>query len=149
MKYAWAAYRRGGLEDLNPIFGADMGIADFKEAFPELLLSYGNNLFALVGPVPNQSSMPVGMVAALIKGKVIHDTHFIWFPWASARVKLETAAHFLDMARRDFFVMGFPDETQQNERFFNAIVDMGILKRGGRFHGLHPGRATLFYYSRI
>lgn len=147
LKFAWAAYRKGALEELNPIFGSDMGLEDFKIALPELLLSYGNTLWTLVAPVPGREAMPVGMVTGFVKGRVIHDTHFVWFPWASPRVKLETAKEFLERSRKEFFVMGYPSE--DFEKFFDALVDMGTLKRGCRFHGLLPGKAVIFYYAKI
>ena len=147
LKYAWAAYRKGALEVLNPIFGSDMGLEDFREAFPEILASSGNSVWTIVGPVPGRGVMPIGMVFGLIRERVIHDVHAVWFPWATPRTTFEAAKEFFERTRRDFFVKVFASE--ETEKFFDAIVSTGALKRGCRFYGLYPGKAAIFYYAKV
>ena len=125
-----------------------MGLSDFNQAFPELLLSFGNDLWTMIAPTPNRDeAIPVGLAVIFKKGRVIHDLHFIWFPWATPRRKFEVAKAFVEQMRSDFFVMMFT--TEKFEKFFDALVDTGAIKRSSRFHGMYPGKATIFYYAKI
>lgn len=136
------------MQELDPIFGADMGLEDFRQAFPDLLASFGNDLWTMVAPTPSRDDpIPVGLAITFKKGRTIHDLHFVWFPWATARGKFEVAKAFIEQMRADFFVMMFT--TEQFEKFFDALVDTGCCKRSSRFHGMYPGKATIFYYAKI
>ena len=135
------------MEALNPIFGSDMGLADFKEALPEALEASGNAVWTIVGPVPGHDAMPIGLVIGLVRDRIIHDTHAVWFPWATPRTTLEAAKEFFEVMRREYFVKVFARE--EFERFFDAVVSTGALKRGNRFYGMYPGKAAIFYYAKV
>lgn len=135
------------MEALSPIFGADMGLDDFRQALPEILEASGNSTWTIMAPVPGRGQTPVGLVYGLVRDRVIHDIHAVWFPWTPSRIIFESAVVFFERMRRDFFIKLFADEDV--ERFYDAVVQTGALRRGCRFHGLYPGKAAIFYYAKV
>lgn len=135
------------MEALSPVFGADMDMNDFKELFVETVETSGNMIWTLCAPVPNKSVMPVGIVYGLVRDRIIHDVHAIWFPWATPRCIFEAAKEFFERVRKDFFIKVFVDETV--EKFFDGLASTGVIRRGCRHHGLYPGKAAIYYYAKV
>lgn len=135
------------MEALSPVFGADMGLDDFRQALPEIMESSGNAFWTILAPVPGQGQIPIGMAYGLVRDRIIHDLHAVWYPWAKPRTIFEAAVVFFERLRRDFFIKLFADEDV--EQFFDAVTRTGALRRGCRFHGLYPGKAAIFYYAKV
>jgi hypothetical protein len=60
----------------------------------------------------------------------------MWFPWASARNRIEATVKFLDDHRKEHLVLIYDDE--KSHRFFIRMAQYGILKRIGPASGPIP-----------
>lgn len=88
--------------------------------------------YTMVATPPGKNTMPVGVVFGIrpfYGHSVLWIGDFIWFPWASARNKLEAAVHFLNQMRKDHCIVGFCEPVAIN--FFEHICRYGVLRRAG------------------
>ena len=147
MKYIWAAYRKDGLEEFDPVLGVDMGLEDFKQAFVECVNGKYNAIWIITGPVSGREPMPIAFVTGWVRGRILEMGHATWFPWVAPRVIFDAAEVFFERARREYFVMEFARERDQ--RFFDAVAKTGVIKRTARFHGMYPGEAAILYIAKV
>ena len=74
------------------------------------------------------------------------EPHVFWFPWASKRIRLESAAVYLSAAVKESPVLVFarPD----SRAFFDRLESFGIVRYVGRIDGIYDGMGWL-YQARV
>lgn len=124
MKWVYAAYRKGAFGDALP---ADLNAEGFSLAFRDIVARV-HEVFMLYGPTIRPDA-PVGLMT--VQPGFMPDQmvpHALWFPWASARNKVECMAWFFSrMVDWKAIVIA---ETK-DVPFFNVIRAYGYLRRVG------------------
>lgn len=153
MKFIWAAYKKGALAPMAGGFASpDMEPEQFKAAFEAALLSHYHRdwlMFAEAKP----GFVPVGMVLAFHQ----HPNHdispfmivgdIIWFPWASARNKIESAVNFFNTIRKEIAMVDYAHGSE-NRRFMEMLCRHGIMQRVGTTFNVVKGEATAIFETR-
>lgn len=152
-RYAWAAYKKGALASLGPRFaGANMTPDEFYAAFvAEVAANYAGG-WTLSADTAARGFMPVGIVLgfyshpnpALAPFMIIGD--MLWFPWASARNKIEAAVGFFNAIRKEIPMVEYADEAAKP--FFEMIAQHGIMRRVGTSFNVFPGRSAAVFETR-
>lgn len=145
-RFAWAAYRKGGLLDIE----AGLEAPEFDEVFWSLVgeqfdavwaAEKRDRVFGLVfGIWPSKSPDGEPLVPLLWIGEMA------WFPWASARDRLEAAARFVEDARKEVVVMEFAK--MQDKAFFERLCRYGVMRRIGTLYGFYPDGPAALFQSR-
>lgn len=151
-RYAWVAYKKGILKTMGPHFSdGSMGPEEFKKAFVvEVSTNYAGGW--TLSAQTEKGFMPVGIVLgfyshpnpALAPFMIIGD--MIWFPWASARNKIESAVAFFNAIRKQMPIVEYADENAKP--FFEMIAQHGIMRRVGTTFSVYPGRSVAIFETR-
>lgn len=128
----WAAYRMGA-------FGQFVSGLERNE-FTELLLKTtrdilyaGGDVFCLVGQrKDNGQRVPVAAVT-MMPAQMQMWPHVYWFPWATARNKIECALFFLKEMKEkvNLVVVSIPKDVD----FFQHLCRYGVIRRIGTGRG--------------
>ena len=128
-----------------------MEIKDFEEGLYNYLL-----LSDEVKTIESDKR-PIGIFMLKERDWII-EPHVVWFPWASARQKIESVTKLLDDIRRKPWDGGFGPEkktafirsSKKDSKFFTHIAKYGILRRIGTSETLGPdGAEALFETKRV
>lgn len=152
LRYIWAAYKKGSLASMGGIF-ADTGMEapDFEVAFEAEIKTTYHGAWALFADT-KKGFIPVGLVLAFWSHPDPRYSPFmivgdmIWFPWASARNKIESAVNFFNAIRREIPMVEYADDKAR--RFFEVIAQHGIMRRVGTSFNVYPGVATAVFETR-
>jgi hypothetical protein len=141
LKYAWAAYRKGGFKDIPE------GLAPVE--FNERLLSgveKVSEVYTLTMP-KDGSRLPLGLVFVnMINDPTPHILpSVVWFPWATTRNKLETFTKWLAETRLQAMVMITAPRSEHS--FHLALCRRGILRTIGSIHGFFEDENAMLYQS--
>lgn len=140
IKYLWAAYKTGGFPNIQQ----GMTMLEFKQASEAQLLSY--DVALLLSAYNGGAVRPVGMILGYLSGHRM-EPHATWFPWATARNKLETIVHFINESRRNYLVLVYA--WGENQKFFIHLGKYGILKQVALIpHWFGPKEDALFFVSK-
>ena len=138
--WLWAAYQHGGIDDIGIPEGLDK---DEFDALARQALERFDEAFVM------EAGKPVGIMTARLEqredGPDKMEPHAHWFPWASAREKLEATVKFI--AGMDGFkvlVWAKP----QAKTFFNHVCKRGILQRVGTVPGYFETEGGCLFTSR-
>ena len=133
-RYMWAAYKMGAFSEN---FTDDFEQAQFREMF-ELARREGK-WFILSAPVWSEGKargmMPVGIVGCDTPPRENVpqlQPRVMWFPWASARNKLETAVRFFYDLRETHAIIAIA--RRENQAFFEVLKKYEVIRRAGTVH---------------
>lgn len=155
VKFAWAAYKKGALATMaGPFAQTNMGADEFNIGFQSTVLSRYHGAWTLFAEVPKRGYMPVGLVMAfyshaehaLSPFMIIGD--IVWFPWASARNKVEAAVNFFNTMRKQIPMMDY-SHGEQTIRFFEMMCKHGIMRRVGTTYNVVKGEPTAIFETRV
>jgi hypothetical protein len=151
VKYVWAAYQKGALASMGEQFAVPkMTAAEFKEAFEtEVLTNYtlawtlfANTLkgYRPAGVVlgfhshPNPKFSPFAIIGDII-----------WFPWTSARNRIECGAHFFRKVDMPLVEYAHGDKTK---RYFETMARHGLMRRVGTTFNVFRGEPVAVFETR-
>lgn len=153
VRYAWAGYKSGALVDMAaPFDNLDMTADEFKAAFMEVVTRRYHGAWTLFAETP-KGFIPVGMILAFYS----HTEHamspfmivgdIVWFPWASARNRIESAVNFFSKIHKDIPMTDYA-YGEKNRRFFDTLAKHGIIRRAGTTFNIKRGEAVAIYETR-
>jgi hypothetical protein len=131
VKYAWAAYKQGKLNDL-PLPGG-MDAASFKAEFEKFVLTNTHAAWTILSQT-KQGFIPTGMVLGQWGPSFMFISAIEWFPWASCRNIIEGTVYFFNSLRKQFPVFGFANE--EHKPLYETCCAHGIMYRVGSSHSL-------------
>jgi len=139
LKWLWAAYRSGAFTEW---LDADLSQADFAEK----MLAYFMEIYARRGEVmiglANFGSRPMSPVG-LFRVDTFQGAfwpHVVWFPWATARNKLEVVVGFIQWLKEQGLVLISAEP--KNIPFFSHVARYGLIRRVGTIKG--RGKMALY-----
>lgn len=142
MRWLWAAYRMG---TWNTVLQEGLSQSEFKEVVIDIL---GQVEYDWVFDVKTDKGLrPVGLVTAQqrFEGNAI-EPHVDWFPWATARNRLECSIQFLRDIGREVKIFLYVEE--KDEKFWNRVWQYKVLKKGCKIHDCYgTGRDAMMYYT--
>ena len=145
LKYAWAAYRKGGLRDVFEI--EDMEPSEFRAAFEELVQAVVDATWIVSAPTP-KGPIPVGIVLGNWHpvGVLMVVIGIEWFPWASTRNVIEGTVAFFNEARKEMNMIGYvrPD----HKKLYEVVLKHGIMRRIGTSHNVFPDEPATVFETR-
>ena len=142
----WAAYASGAFPESVLPEGLD------KDQFAQAAYVL-HDTFALFIAVSKNSAfkdkaeVPVAMFALLQRTNEASDPHVVWFPWATARNRIETTLKFINELRRNVTLVIYaqPDD----EKFWWRMTNYGVISRAGRIpHYFNDGGMAHVWHSR-
>lgn len=152
IRYAWAAYKKGCMTSMGAKWaGGEMDAADFATAFEVEVSTIYHGAWTLMAQ-SRKGFLPVGFVLAFYSHPDPRLSPFmilgdiIWFPWATARNKIEAAVHFFNCIRSSIPMVEYASE--KNTRFFEMICQHGLMRRVGTMHIVYPGEKTAVFETR-
>jgi hypothetical protein len=153
VKYVWAAYVKGALGSMRDDWKQPgLSAAEFTEAFKAEVIQNYSSAWILFAETP-KGFMPVGMVLAffshpnprLAPFQIIGD--FVWFPWASPRNRIESAANFLAKVRKEHRLVEYA-QGEKTKRFFELMCRLGVMRRVGTTFVVFPGEPVAVFETR-
>lgn len=153
IRYLWATYKKTGLKSLGGPFLQDtMEVAEFNAAIEREVAENYQGAWCLFAET-KRGFMPVGVVLGfyshpnprLAPFMIIGD--MIWFPWSSARNRVESAVHFFHRIRQDIPMVEYANEDAK--RFFEVLAAHGVVRRVGTSFNVYPGVATAVFETGI
>lgn len=144
IKYIWAAYRRGALNEFAPVFETEgLKPQEFSEAFMAHVAANFQEAW-VIETETTEGFKPAGFIVAWTRGRVVEIAEMIWFSWATGRNVFEAVVHFMEQARRDGLVV-FEYARFEDKRFFERVCSLGVMRKIGHSHSLYPEtRAVIF-----
>lgn len=70
----------------------------------------------------------------------------IWFPWATARNKIESAVNFFNEMRDELPFMEYAEP--ENKEFFELMCKHSIMHRVGTSYNVFPGERTSVFETK-
>lgn len=147
------AYYKAHLLGAFDIIGIPHGITldEFRQCFADYLRAVGCTSVTFYTKVDG-ADLPVGVGIMWIRGRIIQNENLIWFPWASPRNILEGAINYFDTFRlckesisgAYYKVLEFAQE--KDVKFFDRLVQMGILERVGVINDLYLDKQECTLY---
>lgn len=116
---------------------ADTGMSgeEFEAQFIAEIQTNYHAAWILLSDIPNKGQLQVGAVLGFYSHPnpkmapfmIVGD--IIWFPWATPRVKIESAVNFFNKIRSEIPMMEYASE--ESKKFFEMIARHGIMRRIG------------------
>lgn len=129
-----------------------MSAAQFKAEFEATVLTRYHGAWTLFAQ-SKKGILPVGMVFAFYS----HTEHalspfmivgdIVWFPWATARNKIECGVCFFNRVRHEIPMMDYA-HGETNKRFFETMCKHGIMRRIGVTFNIVKGEAVHIFETR-
>lgn len=150
IRYAWAAYKKGCLKDMaGPFTDTKLTADQFKAEFEMVVLTRYHGSWTLFADSA-KGFLPIGMVFAfyshtdplLAPFMIIGD--IVWFPWATARNRVESAVNFFNKTRTDIPMVDYA-YGEVNKRFFETISKHGIMRRVGTTFNVVKGEPVAIF----
>lgn len=129
LPYIFAAYRLGGLPDLEKMIGPGLKGPDFDDQF-EILVDVAYDAAWTIYAHSKEGYGPVGIVFGRNFAEVMWIGDMQWFPWASSRNKIEGTARFL-LSIRDKDFTGMWSSRPETADFYNHLASYGLIRRLG------------------
>ncbi len=142
LKWLWAAYRKDAFEEM---FAPDLDQDAFTEQMLGILTklySKGSEVLMLVATIPGKQSSPVGLLAVEYNDQVAWP-HAVWFPWSTARNRVECLVNFLQELNKEAAVLiaSEPELTG----FFGHLSRYGLLRRVGTIRKYRGDKPAILY----
>lgn len=153
IRYAYAAYKKGALKDMaGPFADTGMSADEFNVQFQAIVPARYHGAWTLFAETA-RGYLPVGMVFAfyshadpvLAPFMIIGDIS--WFPWASARNRIEAAVYFFNAMRSIMPMMDYA-HGETNRRFFEMICKHGVMQRVGTTFNVVKGEPVAIFETR-
>lgn len=159
IRYLWAAYRKGALDDLHPVFEEDLSQQDFEAAIHKVVSDNGWFAWTFIAEAGERGFLPIGVAFAWSRGRVIEMAHVVWFPWASPRNIWESSLNFYETMRkavtdqmkeiddptRYFIVLEYA--RFEERRFFEKMCDRKVMRKVGHISGLYPDQTCVMFQT--
>lgn len=149
LAWLWAAYRRGAFTPENHdavLIKPGLDTAEFEDEVMRRL-SMVDEAFMLYAP-GHRKDQPVGICWMIYDTHGNAEVHVEWFPWVTARNKIETAATFLREMGKQINLIVYSE--MKNRPFFERMMDCGVLTRVGHINGFFKsGEKAAMYQSRL
>lgn len=128
VRFAWAAYRKGKLTEMN--FPEGLDAKAFKEAFEAYVLTRAHAAWTIITGT-RDGFIPAGFV---LGGWAPMEAYMViigisWLPWASKRNILEGTVAFFDKIRKQMGWMGFA--SPEHKRLYEVCCIHSIMRRVG------------------
>lgn len=138
LRWLYAAYRKGSFD-----WQENLTAAEFNDKAIQFLLGFDQTytLTAATG----RGDIPVGLVVAAVEDHRMQP-HVLWFAWASARNKIESAVNFINQMRPIWKVIITVEE--KNWGFFTHVMKHGVLDRCGKINGYYGNGNAMIFYSK-
>ena len=152
MRYIWAAYKGGSLASMGGVFSeSGMNAEEFRAAFEVEITTRYHAAWTMFAET-KKGFVPVGFVLgfyshpdpAFSPFMIVGD--MVWFPWASARNKVESAVNFFNRIRSETPMMEYA--RGDAKAFFEMIAKHGIMRRVGTSFNVYPGEPTSVFETR-
>lgn len=153
VKYAWAAYKKGGLAPMAGVFAeTGMTAEQFKAAFETTVVTRYHGAWTMFAET-SKGFIPVGFVLAfhshadpaLSPFMIVGD--IVWCPWATRRNKVESAVNFFGTIRSTIPMIDYA-HGEINKRFFEMLARHGIMRRIGTTYNVVRGEPTAIFETR-
>ena len=143
LRWLWAAYRMGVWPEHLLRAGIEPG--EFRDEIEHLLIQVP--IFeVLVGPT-SKGHAPVGLALGL-KSEHRIQPEFLWFPWASARNRLELGIAFFRLAAREHLAIVWAREADRP--YFERLVRYGVLRCRGQVPAFFArDEPAMLYFTRM
>ncbi len=154
VKYAWAAYKKGGLAPMaGPFAQEGMSADEFKSAFEAAILTRYHAAWTLFAE-STKGFIPVGFVLAfhshpdpmMSPFMIVGD--IVWCPWATKRNMVESSVNFFNVIRHTIPMVDYA-HGETNKKFFEMLARHGIMRRIGTIFNVVHGEATAMFETRI
>lgn len=124
----------------------DLDQSEFLEGLSELTSIYDYGTIVNTVIKNREGVSPVGLFTVQVEDHRAYP-HVRWFPWASARNRIEATIPFLRSLDKDYTTVIHSEE--KNIPFFAHLCKYGILKRCGTIHEFFDdGGKTAIYQTR-
>ena len=136
----------------GPFADTTMTAERFKEQFEIAILTRYDAAWTFMAET-KRGFMPVGVLMAFWGHKVPELSPFmvigdlVWFPWASARNKIEGAVNFFTKIRNEIPMMDYA-HGEKNKRFFATICKHGVMQRVGTTFNVKRGEPVAIFETR-
>lgn len=123
---------------------ANMSGPDWVEYTAEFLIEHYAQAWTLCAKT-REGKRPAAIVLLHQPDKraaVLWMADVIWFPWATARNKLESIVYFMNAMRKDWLIMEFAVPNEQ--AFFDHVCRYGVMRRAGTLYDLYTVPAAVF-----
>lgn len=150
MKAYYKAYQMGSFDVLGA--ANDLSFDDFKVSFAYYLSA--NKCTSVTFKITKDGAeLPIGVGIIWVRGRIIQNENLIWFPWATPRNILESCINYFDTFRNakekisgaNYKILEFAME--QDVKFFDKLVQMGILEKVGKISGLYLDKQDCTLYT--
>lgn len=134
LAYVWAAYKKGAFEPAGGVFadGGQMSAAQFRDAFTEQIVGNFDACWTLFAKTKERGMAPVGIVVGFWThpgARFMILERMVWFPWSTARNRVEAAVNFFTHMRREVPMLGFARDP--DKAFFVVLMRHGIIRQVG------------------
>jgi hypothetical protein len=131
--YAWAACRRGAF-DGKAGFASSLDPTEFDRVWRERINQFINSGGEVVVPMAKVRGelIPVGMISIAYQENRAYP-HAIWFPEASARIRLEIGVKFIVELKKTHLVLITAE--MPDIHYFRHLSRYGLLKAVGKIQG--------------
>lgn len=152
MKWIWAAYKKGALASMGEAFASgEMPASDFATAFEQEIKQTYHATWTLFAET-SRGFVPVGIILGFWSHPNPRFAPFmivgdmVWFPWATARNRIESAVNFFNGVRHEIQMVEYANESAK--RFFEMLAGHGVVRRVGTMFNVYPGQATAVFETR-
>jgi hypothetical protein len=140
MRWLWAAYQLGMWRDLM-----DSGLTQPAFADRALEVIAAASYDWMLEAKGEEGVRPVALILANKVGRGL-EPYVEWFPWASARNKLECTAVFLKEIAKQHKIFVFAEE--KSEGFWVKFIRYGMIRRGCKvLDYFSRGEHAMLYYT--
>lgn len=151
-RYLYAAYKEGSLVSLGETFvDTSLEPAEFREALTQELVHTYHGAWVVAADT-SKGFLPVGLVLGFFshpdpaKSPFMIVGDMVWFPWATARRRVEAAVRFFHEVRAEFPFVEYAD--LEAKPFFELIARHGVLRRVGTSYNVYPDQPTAIFETR-
>ena len=153
VRYLWVAYKKGLLADLGGPFSdpPNMTPDEFKVEFEVLITTMYHGAWAMLAKTGNEYK-PVGAVFGFWShpepkyATFMNVANMVWFPWATARNRIESALNFFNTIRMQFPMVEYARE--KDKRFFEVLARHGVMRRIGTSYNVYCGAPAAVFETR-
>lgn len=153
MAYVWAAYRKGALATMGDDFAdGSMSAGDFREAFEAEIFEHYDGCWTLFAHTASRGLAPVGLILGFwshrdpMKAPFMIIGDMVWFPWSSARNRVESAVNFFHRMRNEIPMVEYA--RTKDRGFFEVMMRHAVMRHIGTSWNVYQGEPAHIYETR-